>query len=640
MENLSIKYKLFLGFATMALTLVIVVFTTMARVQTVVELSHRVATLRVPTSEASGEVLRGIQHALAGLRGWMLIENTKFKLDRAAAWDKQINPSIAFMEKVSVNWTNPKNKKRLAEVKQLMGQFARHQQTIEDIVHNSPEERERALKILSNDAAPIGEKLIEILEAMHKDQKELLKKDEEEVDSVVNSLVTLLWVLLAGGLSIAVLFGSINTKSINGPIKAVGAILPAMSQGDISRRLNLNRTDELGSMAKAIDAFADKLTEMINGITGNSRDMSDASETLLHSSAKVKEASADMESKAMVIATASEEVSANVSTVASAAEETAANITTVSSATAEIDATMKDMAGNISDVSSNLNDVTGSITSISNDITLASTSVAKVVVAIAEISENAVKAFKLTGSSSESANETLDAMKELGTASDEIGNVVRIIGSIASQTNMLALNATIESASAGAAGKGFAVVAGEVKTLAQQTSESNNQIGNLVAKIQSLMGKSLKSTQTAVDAIREVSEINQTISSTVEQQKMISEEVSGMLKTVATASVNSTESLKKANSMVQEVRGSFSEAAQATSESAKNLTEASAGIKEVARSSAEVSSAVGEVNKSIQDIRTSIADVSNEVQSTSDDAQKVARISDELTQKMAFFKTS
>ena len=326
--------------------------------------------------------------------------------------------------------------------------------------------------------------------------------------------------------------------------------------------------------------------------------------------------------------------------MASAAEETAANITTVSSATAEIDATMKDMSGNISVVSSNLNEVTDSIATISNDITLASSSVEKVVVAISEISENALQALKLTGSSNESATETLDAMKELGKASDEIGNVVRIIGSIASQTNMLALNATIESASAGAAGKGFAVVAGEVKTLAQQTSESNNQIGNLVSKIQSLMGKSLNSTQTAVDAIREVSEINQTINNTVEQQKLISQEVSGMLKGVATASIKSTDSLKKANVMVQEVRGSFSEASQATSESAKNLIEASSGIKEVARSASEVSSAVGEVNRSIQDIRTSIEDVIVEVKSTGKDAQLVADISDDLTQKMSFFKTS
>ena len=342
MENLSIKFKLFLGFATMALTLIVVVLMTMAQVKTVINLTNKVSKLRLPTAEASGEVLTGIHHALSGLRGWMLIENSKFKLDREDAWDNQIKPAVAYMDKVSKNWTNPKNVERLAEVRLLLGKFEKYQNTIERIVHNGPEERARALQILGRDAAPVGAKLIEIIKAMHSDQIKLLHKDEEKVVEIINDLVTLLWVLLFGGLSIAVTFGIINTKSINGPITAVGAILPAMSNGDISQRLQLTRKDELGLMAKAIDAFSNKLTEMINGINKNSKEMSDASETLLSSSSKVELTSKEMENKAMVIASASEEVSANVSTVASAAEETAANITTVSSATAEIDATMKD----------------------------------------------------------------------------------------------------------------------------------------------------------------------------------------------------------------------------------------------------------------------------------------------------------
>ncbi len=80
----------------------------------------------------------------------------------------------------------------------------------------------------------------------------------------------------------------------------------------------------------------------------------------------------------------------------------------------------------------------------------------------------------------ESATRT---MAQLDTSGSEIGGVIKVISNIAEQTNLLALNATIEAARAGTAGKGFAVVAQEVKTLAQETSRSTNDISVRVESI-------------------------------------------------------------------------------------------------------------------------------------------------------------
>ena len=74
----------------------------------------------------------------------------------------------------------------------------------------------------------------------------------------------------------------------------------------------------------------------------------------------------------------------------------------------------------------------------------------------------------------------VDSMNEINGASKEIDKIIATINEIASQTNLLALNASIEAARAGEHGRGFAVVAEEIRTLADQSRESTEQINQIV----------------------------------------------------------------------------------------------------------------------------------------------------------------
>jgi methyl-accepting chemotaxis protein len=93
----------------------------------------------------------------------------------------------------------------------------------------------------------------------------------------------------------------------------------------------------------------------------------------------------------------------------------------------------------------------------------------------------------------ETVNAASGFVKDLGTQSEKIGDIITVIEDIADQTNLLALNAAIEAARAGEQGRGFAVVADEVKKLAERTSSSTAEIAGMIRAIRGGVEKTIQS---------------------------------------------------------------------------------------------------------------------------------------------------
>jgi methyl-accepting chemotaxis protein len=155
-------------------------------------------------------------------------------------------------------------------------------------------------------------------------------------------------------------------------------------------------------------------------------------------------------------------------------------------------------------------------TQLSEDVIIAIGGIAEEVLRGSAIGRDAV-------SRAHAARATIDALAK---SADDIGEIVGVITAIAEQTNLLALNATIEAARAGDAGRGFAVVASEVKSLATQTSRSTDQIGGKIGEIQSTTRKAVEALAGVANAIERLSEMTNSVSVAMEQQRIATQGLS------------------------------------------------------------------------------------------------------------------
>ena len=153
------------------------------------------------------------------------------------------------------------------------------------------------------------------------------------------------------------------------------------------------------------------------------------------------------------------------------------------------------------------------------------------------------------------ALQTTEMVGGLTSAGERIGDVLRLIGAIASQTNLLALNATIEAARAGEAGRGFAVVASEVKELASQTAKATEEIAGQVTAIQSATGDCVIAIGGISDTIREISGIATTIAAAIEEQDSATREIARSVQQAAAGASEVSVNVTGASQAADQSRG-------------------------------------------------------------------------------------
>ncbi|MCG8634674.1 MAG: methyl-accepting chemotaxis protein [Desulfobacterales bacterium] len=150
--KLTLGRKIGGGYAIISLILAAAVLTTIYQVRQTTEVTDRVMSLRVPTSQSSLSMLNGVNRSMAALRGWIILGQDQFRDERTEAWSQGIEPSLQALREFSKDWTNPENIKRLDTLESKLAAFKNYQREIEDIAHTR--ENQPALKIMFDQAAP------------------------------------------------------------------------------------------------------------------------------------------------------------------------------------------------------------------------------------------------------------------------------------------------------------------------------------------------------------------------------------------------------------------------------------------------------------------------------------------------------
>ncbi len=285
----------------------------------------------------------------------------------------------------------------------------------------------------------------------------LAKQAQAKGDSLTTTSRTLMAAAVLVGVTAALLLGWLSARSIAGPMGQAVRALQDLEQGHLDVRLNLQRQDEIGAMAKSLDALADNLQhETIAALqrlakgdltfTATPRDERDAIRSALRTLGN------DLNAMVGRIQAASEQIAGGSIQVSDSSQSLSQGATETASSLEQIAASMTQIAAQIHSSAANAGKAT----------------------------QLASAACKAANKGNEQVGEMIAAIRDIGASGQNTLRIIKVIDEIAFQTNLLALNAAVEAARAGVHGKGFAVVAEEVRNLAARSAKAAKETAELI----------------------------------------------------------------------------------------------------------------------------------------------------------------
>lgn len=435
----------------------------------------------------------------------------------------------------------------------------------EQMIDLSRADKERAIQSLQNGTAILleaQEKLLPLTELNWK----MANETSEETRKQYGFSTRLGWIAIAAGLLIGLIVAGSLAKMISSPLARVTRTMNDITSGNLAvEPIVIRNRDEAGEMAAAVNRMVEQLRSVIRQASDSSAQLAAASQELAASSEQTAESAHSVSQSVQQMAEGAENTMVLSEEMARAMEEMAVGIQKVA-----------ESAGIIADNSQNAEHQAeqGS-----------------------QLAQQAVNQMATIGMSVRQLAEAIDRLHQ---RSEQIGQIVYEISSIAGRTNILSLNAGIEAARAGEEGRGFGVVAKEIRNLAAQSEQSAQRVSQLVEEIQ---GDTMKAVQSMEQGSRDVEQGTLVVNEAGQAFEAILEAIRQMVRQIDETSAV-TEQMSAGS---QEVLASVEQSASIAREELSNAQTVAATTEEQLAAVQEISASANDLTRVAENLQEAIA---------------------------------
>ncbi len=390
--------------------------------------------------------------------------------------------------------------------------------------------------------------------------KSIYQKNKQSAKSAVTTLllVSALVILLTIGI------GLLIARMITKPLNDIKNLMETAKDGDFQVKGTYESNDEIGSLTASFNKMIGGLKEMIMSVGNISSTVAASSEEL--------SASAEQNNSAIEhISSITEKLASGSNHQVNQIQESSTIIHRITNQTSEVVENVEQITKRALDTAAISNSGTATV-------------------------ETAAKQMK---SINENVTELSSVFQGLSEHSAKISQINDVITTIADQTNLLALNAAIEAARAGDHGKGFAVVASEVRKLAEGSSNSANQIKDLVALIQSETARTLQSMTTTTKEVKEGLAVVEQAGTSFMQINEAVQHVVDQIQQIGSAIHNLAKDTFEVQQAIHEVNGIAEEAAAGAQNVSATTEEQLASMEEIASSAMDLANMSEELQELI-----------------------------------------
>ena len=304
------------------------------------------------------------------------------------------------------------------------------------------------------------------------------------LESVQENLVRNIIVAVLG-LTASIFLAVIVTRSISKPLGRINQGLSLLSKGDLSTKLSEEGNDEFSALSAKVNSLTDSLRELVGNILEQEKRL-----------IEITKESVELGNKSL-----------------SEVDKQREQVTVTSTNTKNVQDKSRSNLAQIHDAMDALREITQQSTDIGHLVD---------------------KNRQQVGNQARQAESSSQIISRLDDNSRSIGSILDVIKTIAEQTNLLALNAAIEAARAGEQGRGFAVVADEVRTLANRTHDSTEEIEQMIGNLQKDAAEAVKAINAGREQAQEGVHITEQVSQQVESIRQIIERLSDINEHIVT----------------------------------------------------------------------------------------------------------